>query len=157
MNAKTLNTTTYINQIEEWFFQLIISILKPIVHFFYKRHVRFMKKNNKQKRNLLQSLCRKFILFGIVCFLGIIIAFGAGQFVQNIKAQDDNILHKYYTSVTVQPGESLWSIAEEHYILGYDNPSDYIEEVIHINHLTDEDNITSGSTLVIPYYSEEIK
>ena len=59
--------------------------------------------------------------------------------------------------MTVHPGDSLWSIAEEYYVLGYDTPSDYIKEVMHINHIKDENEIISGSSLVIPYYSEEIK
>lgn len=143
----------FVNEIKEWLFKLIVFIFKPIVQFLYKRYRNLKRKN----RNTYKVLYRNTFWVGIVCVLAIVIAFGAGQFVQDINAHNNEILHKYYTSITVQPGDSLWSIAEDHYSLGYDNPSDYIKEVMHINHLSEEDIITSGSILVIPYYSNEIK
>lgn len=158
---KTLNITeilkAFVNEAGEWLFNAIVFILKPIVQFLYKKYYAIKRTVKKNHKSVRKSFARKATVAGIVFVLGIIIAFGAGQFVQNVNAHDNDILHKYYTSITVQPGDSLWSIAEEHYVLGYDNTADYIEEVMHINHLEDENEIVSGSTLVIPYYSEEIK
>lgn len=158
---KTLNITeitkNIMNETGEWLFNIIVSILKPFVQFFYKKY-RIMKRNYKNHyKSTRKAFTRRIVVTGIVVLLGVVIAFGAGQFVQNVNAHDNDILHKYYTSITVQPGDSLWSIAEEHYALGYDCTEDYIKEVMHINHLADENEIISGSTLVIPYYSEEIK
>lgn len=63
---------------------------------------------------------------------------------------------KYYTGVTVEAGESLWDLAEE-YMDGvhYDSRESYIAEVCSINHLADEDDITAGQLLILPYYSQE--
>ena len=64
--------------------------------------------------------------------------------------------YKYYTSIYVEQGDSLWSIAEEHITSDYDSIYSYIDEVKNINHLTG-DFIKSGTRLCIPYYSAEYK
>lgn len=63
---------------------------------------------------------------------------------------------KYYTGITVEAGESLWEIAGE-YVDGvhYNSRESYIAEVCSINHLTDENAITAGQMLILPYYSNE--
>ena len=55
--------------------------------------------------------------------------------------------YKYYTSIRVSSGDTLWDIA---------NISSYIAEVREINHLS-SNQITDGMYLCIPYYSEEYK
>ena len=59
---------------------------------------------------------------------------------------------KYYTQVCIDEGDSLWSIAQSHITPEYDSSSDYITEVMSINHLTDADCIHAGNYLVVPYY-----
>ena len=62
---------------------------------------------------------------------------------------------KYYTSIIVQPGETLWELADQY--IDYENYKDkqsYISEVMSINHL-EEDAICAGQMLVVPYYSSE--
>lgn len=63
---------------------------------------------------------------------------------------------KYYTSVTIQSGETLWSLADEY--VDYDYYKDknlYISEVCSINHLDEDCTITTGQILIVPYYSDE--
>lgn len=63
---------------------------------------------------------------------------------------------KYYTGVTVEVGESLWDLAEEYMdSVHYSNRESYIAEVCSINHLADENAITVGQLLILPYYSQE--
>ena len=54
------------------------------------------------------------------------------------------IRDRYYTSVEVSPGDSLWSIAERYLDDHYKDHQKYISEVVSINHLED-DSITSVS------------
>jgi len=63
--------------------------------------------------------------------------------------------YKYFKSIEVSAGDTLWSIAEanmdeEH----YSHPSDYVAEVKRMNALT-SDRIVAGSYLIVPYYSTE--
>lgn len=62
--------------------------------------------------------------------------------------------YKYYTSIQVQKGDTLWNIASEHISGEYASMTDYIEEICEINHVSDSD-IHSGQYLTIPYYSNE--
>lgn len=64
--------------------------------------------------------------------------------------------YKYFTSIEVEAGTSLWDIAEEYMTEEYRSPKDYIQEVKNINHMK-SDLIYEGSYLCIPYYSAEKK
>ena len=63
---------------------------------------------------------------------------------------------KYYTSVTVESGETLWGIADRY--IDYDHYEDkdtYIAEIKKINHLDTDSTLRAGQFLVVPYYSAE--
>ena len=62
--------------------------------------------------------------------------------------------YKYYTSIQVQKGDTLWNIACNYMTDEYASVNDYIEEICEINHIADSD-IHSGQYLTIPYYSDE--
>ncbi len=63
---------------------------------------------------------------------------------------------KYYTCITVQSGETLWSIADRYIDYGhYESKDTYIKEVENINHLNNRDSLLVGQSLVVPYYSAE--
>ena len=64
---------------------------------------------------------------------------------------------KYYTSVRVQEGDSLWDLSEAYLSDEYSCRSDYIEEVQQLNHLSDDQTIHEGAYLVFPYYSSELR
>ena len=55
----------------------------------------------------------------------------------------------------VEEGDTLWGYAE---IYGeeshYDSHQEYIDEVMNMNSLTDE-NITAGQHIILPYYSPQ--
>ncbi len=65
--------------------------------------------------------------------------------------------YKYYTSVQVKAGDTLWGLADQ-YLTGSEGVSraDYIRELQQINHLSG-DNIYAGQTLTVVYYSAEYK
>jgi cell division protein YceG involved in septum cleavage len=58
---------------------------------------------------------------------------------------------KYYKSVTIESGDTLWSIAEQDMTPGWDDIRDYIAEVEQINSL-DGDSIHAGNSIIVPYY-----
>lgn len=63
---------------------------------------------------------------------------------------------KYYTSVTVENGETLWDIADEYVDYNYyKNKNSYITEVQGINHLDENCSISAGQILILPYYSSQ--
>ena len=70
-----------------------------------------------------------------------------------IQAEEDTSSVKYYTSVQIQPGDSLWSIAKNYADGHYSNIPEYIKELKQINNLT-SDTIHAYEYLVVAYYTE---
>ena len=60
---------------------------------------------------------------------------------------------KYFTSIEVKEGDTLWSIASEYMSDEYKDRNEFMDEVRQMNHITGS-VIRAGSRLFIPYYSE---
>lgn len=108
---------------------------------------REIRRRREHRRKLLIST------FAMLALAGIII--GGGFYVSSIRSSAGNGF-KYYTSITIEYGETLWSLADEY--IDYDNYKDknsYISEVRSINHLNEDCAIMAGQVLIVPYYSEE--
>lgn len=56
-----------------------------------------------------------------------------------------------YTSIKIESGDTLWTIAEEYMCSEYDDVNDYIKDVKEINGLY-SDVIHAGNYLMVPYY-----
>lgn len=118
----------------------------------------FRKARREQALQEQKAKRKKIFLF----FLTLLIMFGVGVGFGTLlaKAEEpkpDDPMHKYYTSIQVESGDTLWDLAElymdkEH----YDTHMDYIYEVININHMM-TDRLTAGKKIIVPYYSMEEK
>lgn len=64
--------------------------------------------------------------------------------------------YKYYTSVYVDRDTTLWSISKKYSSDEYSNIRVHMDEVKAINHLS-SDELQYGTTLCVPYYSDELK
>lgn len=74
----------------------------------------------------------------------------------NAKSSGNTDKYKYFTSYEIQPGDTLYSIAEE-YTAGTDiSIKEYIKEVKKNNNMTD-DKIVSGMYIIVSYYSDTYK
>ncbi len=73
-----------------------------------------------------------------------------GQSSDTPDVEASTIQQKYYTSIDIESGDTLWSLAEE-YGARYQDYDIFMDEVRKINHL-DGDNITYGASLLIPVY-----
>ena len=59
---------------------------------------------------------------------------------------------KYYKSIQIHSGDTLWNIAEEYITEDYESFNAYITEVKKINKLS-SDQIQDSQYLMVPYYS----
>lgn len=115
---------------------------------------RRIRLNRIKRKRQLQRHVMLFLLTMIIAAGLSLTLFGFGT-----KAQgaDEQILYKYYTSITVCPGDTIWDYADQYgnneY---YENHKDYVNEVMAINSLTD-DQVTAGKHLILPYYSPEFQ
>lgn len=73
----------------------------------------------------------------------------------NTQAAPAEQNYKYYTSVEIHSGDTLWSIASDYITDDYEDMDEYIKEVCEINHISGNE-IHSGQYITIPYYSNII-
>lgn len=110
-----------------------------------KRHL-----TPRQKQIIFRRVYLPIIIF-VLTLLAAIFVTGVAS-----KAKTYDTEHKYYKSITVSCGETLTDIAMKYSDEHYDSIQDYIKEVAKINNIN-PDKIKSGNSIVIPYYSDEIK
>ena len=110
-------------------------------------------RNNKVKR---QHEMRKNILLIILTFCFIItVSLSMNSFLSNAKNENSQASYKYYKSITIENGDTLWSIAQEYMDDShYGSINEYINEVKQMNTLYNDD-ITYGQHLIIPYYGND--
>lgn len=110
-------------------------------------------RNNRLRRR--RELRRNIFTAFLTCAL--IVCCSVLWFDFNTKAQgtEEEILYKYYKTVSVAKNDTLWDFADEYADRRfYESYQSYIDEVMHINSL-DDSAITAGCYLILPYYSAE--
>lgn len=119
------------------------------------RSLRNEAETKKQKR-------RRQIYYRLIASVCLLLAIAAvcsiNFFMIDVKASSEQemITYKYYTSITVKEGETLWDIASTYMSDEFSSMQKYINEVKNINHLRN-DKIYAGENLIVPYYSCEYK
>ena len=63
---------------------------------------------------------------------------------------------KQVTSIQIQKGDTLWSIATRYISDEYKDVNEYIAEIMHSNGLASED-IHTGNYIIVPYYADAIR
>ena len=94
------------------------------------------------------SLIRIFIIVTIV----LAIIFGGFLVGRNVAAASDAPRTRYYTSITVGEGDTLWSIAGR-FCDSTDSIDAYIDDLKEMNGIVNERALTAGCSLMI-YYME---
>lgn len=113
-------------------------------------------RSQRYKERRVKQLRRRFALFAVTVIMAALLALSYSTIFAHATSEDD-IRYKYFTSIQVEYGDTLSSIAET-YLSDrddYASVSEYIEEVVSINHLKDE-TILAGQYLIVPYYSAEL-
>ena len=116
-----------------------------------ERNERAKMKKRRQivKRRMILLLAALFIITvgSIVC----------GSIFSSAKDPAIDIpYHKYYKSIIIEQGDSLWSIAQEYRTDAYEDIQEYIDEIIQLNGLQST-TIHEGQHLVVAYYNTEIR
>lgn len=115
------------------------------------REYRIYKRNMRRRRELRRRLALSVVTFCLILACAV-----SYHSIKSAATSGNDMNFKYYTSITVQNGENLWSIADNYIDYSqYKNKSAYISEVVSINQLDDASDITSGQRLTVPYYSSE--
>jgi len=107
-----------------------------------------MQRTNRRQREAAQKKIAVMFcsLVAVIVFCSII--FGT----INTQAAPAEVTNKYYTSIQIESGDTLWAIANEYITDDYADMHEYISEVCSINHIS-EDEIHAGQYIVVPYYA----
>ena len=109
----------------------------------------FAKQKARQKREAVI----RFLLGCFVILAVLVVTFHV--FTLKGKAQSSEQKFKYYTSVQLQSGDTLWDLADQYMDKEMNTRTSFIAEVKSINHISDENEIIAGKLLIVPYYSTE--
>lgn len=113
-----------------------------------RRRKRELRRRREMKRNLYMAV------LGMILILGLSLSYHA--IVSHATGHIEDVSYKYYTSVMIENGDTLWSLAQEYADGHFDSTEAYIYEVMQINHLQNEE-ITAGNFIILPYYDSVIK
>lgn len=111
------------------------------------RHYNF-NKNRALRKNTAAKKIRKLTT---AVMLILCVCFSFGTFLASAhESEGPGAVHTYYKSIRIQPGDTLWSIADDTITSSYDSTAEYVEVLKDMNGLT-SDEIHSGSSLIIAY------
>ncbi len=104
-------------------------------------------------QNYYNANKRKIWILG-VSILAILLILSVGFITKTVTAKSSINKAKLVTSVEVQEGDTLWSIASNYISEEYSDMNDYIKEIKATNQISDNE-IYKGSYIIVPYYPKE--
>lgn len=115
-----------------------------------RERARIKRKRQVAKRKMILLLAAVMIItIGSVVFGSI---FTSAQSNDEASAKQ----YKYYKSIVIEHGDSLWSIAEEYCTDAYGDTQEYVDELKQLNSLTSE-TIHTGQHLLVAYYDTSFR
>ena len=109
-----------------------------------------------RKREAVVRRQKSILAIAIILIVALGILLGSSINALASSEKDIASYNKYYASIRIESGDTLWTIADE-YVDGFNlSKADYIAEVCEINGIS-EDNIHAGDYIVVPYFSQEVK
>ena len=116
-------------------------------HYATKAMLHRQKRQQQVKRNIMTLIISALAIISLSILL---ISFST-----EANDMEHQPSYKYFKSVEIAKGDTLWSIAKDNIDYEYyKNTYDYVNEVKRMNSLT-SDRIVAGSYIIVPYYSSE--
>lgn len=109
-----------------------------------------MRRRCSDRREVVRN--QKILLGSVILVLAVITICSIVLGAVNTQAAPAEQSYKYYTSIEIHAGDTLWSIASDYITDDYEDMDEYIKEVCEMNHISGNE-IHSGQYLTIPYYS----
>lgn len=111
-------------------------------------------RTEKRSEEPILSVSTIIAVFTLLLIIGGVLIGSSWSDARQTNAANEYSVQKYYTSIEVEPEDTLWSIADTYMSEEYGDRSDYIAEIRRLNQI-DENQIHSGQHLVIPCYFDE--
>lgn len=117
----------------------------------------FRQARRAQAKKELRDRRRRILIFGMTLLLMFGMGVGFGTLLAKAEETEKEPAYKYYTSIEIQKGDTLWGLADVYMDRDYyKTRADYINEVMKINRMV-TGRLIAGKELIIPYYSAEEK
>lgn len=113
--------------------------------YYMKAQIKLANRRKEVRRNIIVIISSILILTLAIVMIA--------SFSSQASDREHQISYKYYKSIQLKAGDTLWSIAKMYVDSEY-NINEYIAEVKKINSLK-SNQIKQGSYLIVPYYSTE--
>ena len=106
----------------------------------YNNNISAKANESLTKRERAVKMQKRIIFITLVTIVSLIILLGSS--IHALASPNDNRpVNKYYTSITVEDGDTLWDIADE-YISGYNvDKAEYVNEISELNNLSDRKSV----------------
>lgn len=111
------------------------------------------RKRAEQSVKISRSITRFILSVMAAAALVCIILFSSRSITSADETGEAVKLTKYYKTITIETGDSLWSIADQYRSGEYRTTKDYVEELRLMNGLH-SDRIQAGQKLVVAYFAE---
>lgn len=105
-----------------------------------------------------RSIALRNLKIAVISTMSAVMFFVSGSIIlSSIKTQaaPAEPSYKYYTSIQLQKGDTLWNIAKKYMTVEYTDTDEYIAELCTLNRISAGDPIHSGQYLTVPYYSDK--
>lgn len=109
-----------------------------------------------RKREVVVHRQRKLLAITLLIFVSLGILLGTSINALASSRADVASYNKYYKSVRVEAGDTLWTIADEYIADLNIDKQEYIAEICALNDIC-EDEIHAGDYVVVSYYSQDMK
>lgn len=109
--------------------------------------------NNLDYEPTRRMVDRRKIRWIAVIVLFVIMIFTVILATKKVTAKREGYRVKQVTSIQIQKGDTLWSIASNHMSDEYNDLNDYIAEIMVSNGLS-SDKIQAGNYIIVPYYTD---
>ena len=113
------------------------------------RNDSYVSRSRRARRKAFRRLYRRAIVASAAVVLLVLCVWIAAK--SNGKAVGKSERVKQLTSVCVEEGDCIWTIAKQYYTEECGSMQDYVSEIKKTNNLYG-DRILSGYSLLIPYY-----
>ena len=122
----------------------------------YNNNISARANQSLQRRACIVRLEKSILACAIILFLSLCIILGSS--VRTLaNAHSAKTMNKYYTSIQIESGDTLWNIAEQYSVRGIASQEEIMNEICEINRISKDDILHSSEYIVVPYYSTEEK
>ena len=122
----------------------------------YNNRISERANESLRKREVVVRRQKKVLAIVLLIFVSLGVLLGTSMNALASSKADVASYNKYYKSVRIEAGDTLWTIADEYIADLNIDKQEYIAEICEINDIY-EDEIHAGDYVVVAYYSQDMK